>query len=113
MIHEMKLKPDYFEFINNGTKRIEIRLNDEKRRLIKIGDIIEFKKEPELKKIFRARVVGLLRYGSFNDMFKDFDISILADESMTKQELINALEKIYTREKQEMYGVLGIRIELI
>lgn len=46
-------------------------------------------------------------------MFKDFDISILADESMTKEGLIKVLEQFYTKEKQEQYGVLGIRIELI
>lgn len=41
MKHEMKLQPKYFEYILNGTKRIEIRLNDEKRQLINIGDEIE------------------------------------------------------------------------
>ena len=46
-------------------------------------------------------------------MFKDYDISILADKSMTKEELITVLEQFYTKEKQEMYGVLGIKIELI
>lgn len=46
-------------------------------------------------------------------MFKDFDISVLSDKSMTKDELINVLEQFYTKEKQEQYGVLGIRIELI
>ena len=46
-------------------------------------------------------------------MFKDFDISVLSDKSMTKDELISALEKFYTKEKQEQYGVLGIRIELL
>ena len=35
MNHEMKLQPKYYDFILNGTKRIEIRLNDEKRRIIK------------------------------------------------------------------------------
>lgn len=54
-----------------------------------------------------------LRYRTFEDMFQDFDISILADNSMTKEKLIEALEKFYTKEKQEEYGVLGIRIELI
>lgn len=34
MIHEMKLRPEYFDFINNSTKRIELRLYDEKRELI-------------------------------------------------------------------------------
>lgn len=31
MKHEIKLQPEYFNFILNGTKRIEIRLDDEKR----------------------------------------------------------------------------------
>lgn len=113
MIHEMKLQPEYYNFILNGTKRIEIRLYDEKRQSIKLGDTIKFLKEPELSESFNAKVTGLLRYNSFKDMFKDFDISILSDKSMTKEELIKVLEQFYTKEKQEQYGVLGIRVELI
>ncbi len=110
MIHEMKLQPEYFNFILNGTKRIEIRLNDEKRQNIKLGDKIKFLKEPDLNESFEAQVIGLLRYNSFEEMFKDYDISILSDKSMTKEELISVLEQFYTKEKQEKYGVLGIRI---
>jgi ASC-1-like (ASCH) protein len=113
MEHEMKLQPEYFNFILNGTKRIEIRLYDEKRQQIKIGDTIKFLKEPELNETFNAKVTGLLRYNSFDDMFKDFDIDILSDKSMTKKQLKNVLEKFYTKEKQGQYGVLGIRIELL
>ena len=109
----MKLQPEYFNFILNGTKRIEIRLYDEKRQQIKIGDTIKFLKEPELNETFNAKVTGLLRYNSFDDMFKDFDIDILSDKSMTKKQLKNVLEKFYTKEKQGQYGVLGIRIELL
>ena len=112
-MHEMKLQPEYYNYILNGTKRIEIRLNDEKRSKIKIGDTIKFLKEPELNESFKAKVVGLLRYNSFEDMFKDFDISVLSDKSMSKEELIDVLEQFYTKEKQEQYGVLGIKIELI
>lgn len=113
MKHEIKIQPEYYNFIINGTKRIEIRLFDEKRQQIKIGDVIKFLKEPELNESFNAKVIGLLRYNSFEEMFKDFDISILSDESMTKDELISVLEQFYTKEKQEKYGVLGIRIELM
>ena len=113
MEHEIKLQPEYYNFILNGTKRIEIRLFDEKRQQIKIGDTIKFFKEPDLNKSFNAKVTGLLRYNSFEDMFKDFDISILSDKSMTKEELITVLEQFYPKEKQEQYGVLGIKIELI
>ena len=113
MKHEMKLQPEYFDFILNGTKRIEIRLNDEKRQQIKIGDTIKFLKEPELNESFNAKVTGLLKYNSFDDMFKDFEIDILSDKSMTKEQLKKVLEQFYTKEKQEQYGVLGIIIELI
>lgn len=100
-------------FILNGTKRLEIRLFDEKRKQIKIGDTIKFSKVPDLNESFNAKVIELLRYNSFENMFKDFDISILSDKSMTKEELITVLEQFYPKEKQEQYGVLGIRIELL
>ena len=59
-----------------------------------------------------ATVVGLLRYKSFKELFEDFDMSLIADRSMTKEELLKVLEEFYTVEKQEEFGVLGIRIEL-
>lgn len=113
MLHKMKLQPALYYAMLNGTKRIEIRLNDEKRKQIKISDIIEFLKEPDLKESFQTKVIGLLHYNSFADMFQDFDICLLAGETMTKEELMSALEQFYSKEKQAQYGVLGIRVELI
>lgn len=107
----MNLQPKYFDFIKDGTKRIELRLYDEKRRSIQLGDIIEFAKSDDEK--FKAEVVGLLRYNSFADLFEDFDISILADSSMTKQELLEVLGEFYSEDKQAEFGVIGIRIKLI
>ena len=107
----MNLRPKYFDFIKDGTKRIELRLYDEKRRSIQLGDIIEFAKSDDEK--FKAKVVGLLRYNSFANLFEDFDISILADSSMTKQELLEVLGEFYCEEKQAEFGVIGIRIKLI
>lgn len=111
MEHILKLQPKYFDYINNGTKRIELRLYDEKRQKIVIGDTIIFQKEPELKTTMKVKVIGLLRYNLFEELFEDFDIEIMADKSMTKQELLNVLEEFYTLEKQKQYGVVGIRIE--
>ena len=90
MNHKMKLQPKYYDFILNGTKRIEIRLNDEKRRMIKVGDTITFYKEPLLN--------------------ESYNITLLADKSISKEELLNELEKFYSKEKQEQYGVLGIEV---
>ena len=109
--HEMNLQPRYLDFIKDGTKRIELRLFDEKRQQIQLGDIIEFTKSEDDK--FKAEVIGLLRYNPFNDLFEDFDISILADKSMTKQELLDVLSEFYTPEKQAEFGVLGIRLKIL
>ena len=113
MEHILKLQPKYFDYINNGTKRIELRLYDDKRKKISIGDTIIFQKEPELETTMKVKVIGLLRYNTFEDLFKDFNIEIMADKSMTKQELLSVLEEFYTPEKQKQYGVVGIRIEKI
>jgi len=113
MLHEMKLQPKYFDYIQNGTKKIELRLYDEKRSVINLGDEIEFLKEPELTEKMKVKVIGLLRYNNFTDLFNDFNIEDLADKSMTKEELLNILQEFYTPEKQKQYGVLGIRIDKI
>ncbi|MEG2956466.1 MAG: ASCH domain-containing protein [Clostridia bacterium] len=113
MTHDMKLQAKYFDYILHGTKRVELRLNDEKRKLIKVGDVLKFSKLPALTESFEAKVIGLLNYSSFTELFKDFDISILADSSMTKDELLNVLEEFYTPEKQLEFGVLGIRLEVL
>ena len=46
-------------------------------------------------------------------LIEKFEISILADKSMTKSELLMKLEKFYTKENQKKYGVVGIRLELV
>jgi ASC-1-like (ASCH) protein len=38
----MGLYSEYFIAIKEGKKQVEVRLNDEKRRKIKVGDTIEF-----------------------------------------------------------------------
>lgn len=109
--HKMNLQPKYFDFIKEGTKRIELRLYDEKRQQIQLGDTVEFAKSENEK--FKAEVIGLLHYNAFSDLFEDFDISILADSSMTKQKLLDVLGEFYTPEKQAEFGVVGIRLKLL
>ena len=111
-MHEMKLQDKYFNYILYGTKKIELRLYDEKRSLVKLNDTIIFKNEIT-NETLKTKVIGLLRYNTFNDLFNDFSIEVLADKDMKKEELLEVLEQFYTKEKQEKYGVLGIRIEKV
>lgn len=112
MEHTFKLQPQYFDFIQHGTKRIEIRLNDAKRQQIKVGDTIHFVRLPEQTQMLTAKVVDLLHYACFEDLLADYDIDILADKSLTKAKLLTDLNRFYTAADQARYGVVGIKIKL-
>ena len=108
MIHQMKLLEDPFDRIKNGIKTIEFRLFDEKRRLIKIGDKIEFSKLPDLKEKILVDVLDLYYEKSFTDLFE----KIYSDDKEEINKKIESIYKIYTKENEEKYGVLGIKIKL-
>ena len=112
MNYIMKLNSKYFEYMKDGTKRIEIRLNDEKRRSIKIGDEIVFQKEPELKEQLMTTIVNLTIKRNFKELIKCFNVSQYSDLSETKENFLNDLYSFYTKEQEEKYGVVGIEIEL-
>ena len=111
MEHTLKLQPKYFDFIQHGTKRIELRLNDEKRQQIKPGDTIHFCRLPAEQPTLTVQVVELLHYPTFAALLADFDIAILADRGTTKAELLSDLNQFYTATQQAHYGVVGIRIQ--
>ena len=52
------LDSDIFDIVDNGSKNVEIRLNDEKRRQLNVGDTLVFLRRPDDidSKIGRAHV---------------------------------------------------------
>ncbi len=108
----MKIQELFFNYIKLGTKRIELRLYDEKRKQIKIGDELTFINEKEPTQQIKVIVTGLLQYQDFNSLINDFNISILADKNYKKEELLSKLETFYPKEKQKEYSVIGIRFEI-
>ena len=114
MEHIMKLNKKPYEKIRDRRKVIELRLYDEKRRKIAVGDTIIFNNREEDAEPLKVRVIGLLNYESFRALVNDFPMDCFAKgEDYGKEELINGMYKFYTKEEEEKYGVLGIRIELI
>lgn len=111
--YKMKLLSEYFNYIKNGTKRIELRLNDEKRKDLEVGDIIIFEEQVDVPRYLKTKVVDIYHRDNFEELLNEFDIELLADKSMTKEELLNVLEKIYPLETQAQHGVVGIRIEIV
>lgn len=105
----MKLQAYSFEKIREGQKIIEVRLFDEKRREMGLGDTIEFRKEPEQVEVVQKTVIGLFRYPTFRDLVADFPAQAFGFE--THESLIEAIYSFYSREQEQQYGVLGIRLK--
>lgn len=107
----MKLSSGPFEKIIRKEKLIESRLYDEKRQQISLGDEIEFSKNENPENKVRTRVVGLLRYQSFKNLFADHEPSVFGAEN--RDFLLNQIKQFYSDEEEQKYGVLGIRVEVI
>lgn len=110
MIHKMKLSPTAFKSVSAGRKTVEMRLNDEKRAAVRVGDEIEFESTDSRQKI-KCTVTNLNRYKDFFDLYSDYDkISIGYGESETADP--DDMLVYYSPEQIERYGVLAIEIKL-
>ena len=109
MQYEMKLNSGPYKKIDEGTKTIELRLYDEKRQLLKIKDTIEFTNRETKEKLI-AEIEELYRYPSFEELYKHFDkVSMGYNED--EEAKPSDMEEYYSKEEQDKYGVLGIKIK--
>ncbi len=114
MIHYMKLNQQPFDMIYSGIKTIELRLNDEKRSRIKIGDTIVFSNVLNPEKQMNVIVVNVYKFATFEELYKFLPLDkcgYLSNELLTASP--KDMEEYYTKEQQMKYGVLGIEIQLI
>lgn len=107
----MKLNNEPYNLIYYGKKDIEMRLYDEKRQLINVGDIITFTNNDTMES-FDAKVVFLHRCKSFDELYDKFDKLRLGynEDEIAKPE---DMEQYYSNEEIDKYGVVGIEIVVI
>ena len=111
MTHKMKLNEEPFEKIKNGSKTIELRLYDEKRRKIKVGDMIRFMSKTEK---LTATVKSVHIFKNFEELYAilPFDKCGYSSDELPTASPDDMLE-YYTKEQIEKYGVVGIEIEVV
>lgn len=113
MIHKMGLYGEYFQSIIEGEKKVEVRLNDERRRKINVGDMIEFIKVPQQDEILKVHVTGIRKYDTFKKMYEDIPFKDFDCEGWTLNEMIDGTYEIYTPEQEKEWGTLAITISFI
>ena len=109
-MHEMRLHNSPFKLIKSGTKTIELRLNDEKRQLIKVGDSIKFINRVTEEEMVTL-VKGLHYYDSFDELYKYFD-KVSSGYAEDEDANPDDMSQYYSKDDILKYGVVGIEIEV-
>lgn len=105
--HAMSLNHESFAKIANGTKTIEARLLDEKRRAIRPGDTVELADRESGAKL-TAKVARIVTAPSFKDLFVLVTPEALGHGSVSE---CVALYEHYSPEQERLLGVVGIVLE--
>lgn len=107
----MKLRKQPFEMIKCGKKIFELRLYDEKRKTVAVGDTVEFTCTESGEKLLR-KVKGLHVFASFEELYGALPLDKCG---YTEESIASAspsdMEEYYSRDEQSRYGVIGIELE--
>ena len=111
MIHEMRLNNEPFNKIKEGTKTVELRLLDEKRKTLRIGDKIVFTNRDNNEKI-DVLITNLFKADNFAPIYEKYSKVAMGynEEDDAKPE---DMEEYYSKEEIKKYGCIAIEIEKV
>ena len=111
MIHEMRLNNEPFIKVKEGTKTVELRLLDEKRKTLRVGDKIIFTNRANNEKI-DVLVTNLFKADSFEPIYEKYSKVAMGyheeDEANPED-----MEEYYSKEEIKKYGCIAIEIEKV
>ena len=113
-LHRMRLDADAFAAMDAGRKTIELRLYDEKRRRVQAEDIIRFESTADETDVLYAQVEGMRFFASFDELYAALPLIACG---YTAEEAKNAsprdMDRYYSPEEQQKWGVVGIELSLL
>ncbi len=115
----MHLADEPFFALKSGEKKVELRLFDEKRKGVDIGDWITFVRIGHEDERVTRLVKGIDLYRNFRELYR-YDV-LEADHpadrlkemgggKMTEEEFVAAMRKYYSEEEEEREGVMAIEV---
>lgn len=112
MTHYMNLNKKPFDAVEAGYKTIELRLYDDKRRGIMVGDSICFTCVGDTARTVTKTVKALHVFNNFEELYNSLP---LIRCGYTSRDVENAdftdMEEYYTPSQQKKYGVVGIELD--
>ena len=106
---QMNLYPEPFDLIKAGSKTVEMRLFDEKRRKLSVGGLIVFT-NTKTKEELVVEIIDLKQFDSFESLYLNYkktDIGYKDDEVANPDDMLS----YYSIEDIRKYGVVAIEIK--
>lgn len=107
------LDENIFDNVKYGTKNVEARVNDEKRRQLKVGDKITFFKRPNNIESLVAVVEKLSYYKNFKDLVENYTIEELHSKEYSKEKYLLLLKGFYSDDEIDKYGTVAITFRVL
>ena len=106
MEHIMKLNASTFEDVKSGKKRREYRLNDEKRKKVRVGDTIRFLKLPNLDEEFVVDVTKIETFDNWVDCYSKYYDEDFKDKYVSVEAVVQDTYEggYYTKEESDENG---------
>ena len=111
MIYEMNLHDEPFNAIKRNRKVIEMRLNDERRKELKVNDLIIFSNNLTNEKL-EVIILDIKKYHDFYELYsnnKKEELGYLKNEIADPKDMY----QYYSKEQILKYGVIAIKIKTI
>ena len=110
MIYEMNLQDKPFKTIKRNHKVIEMRLNDERRKKLKVNDLIIFTNNLTNEKL-EVIILDIKKYHDFYELYSNYkkeELGYLKNEIADPKDMY----QYYSKEQILKYGVLAIKIKV-
>ncbi|MBP5404615.1 MAG: ASCH domain-containing protein [Clostridia bacterium] len=108
----MHLDPRQFDLLKCGIKTVEVRLLDEKRKKIRVGDSIYFVRNSQRLQVLKTEVISIHTYASFDEVYSAFDATALGFRGATMMEYLETLYSIYSDEEEYECGVVAFQVKV-
>jgi ASC-1-like (ASCH) protein len=108
--HNMKLYAAPFASIRAKTKTVEMRLYDEKRQALQVGDLLRFT-NADTGETLLTEIIALHVYPTFDELYERFEkttLGYMENETANPKDML----AYYSQENIEKYGVVGIELRL-
>ncbi len=108
---QMKLHDIPFDATKEKRKTIEVRLNDERRKNIRIGDLLEFDRQSGAEKI-KTLVLAIRTYNSLEELTLKENFKKTGGIYKDRAHWIAAINSYYSEAEQNSYGLIVFEIEV-